>query len=105
MSLQEYQGAVLTSPDSKIDLLDSADVVTKKIRKAESVPKVSEGNGILAFVEFVLLPAAKLKGRPGITVERTRDGLEPLVYTEIGTMRTDYEKDIVSGRVKFEERS
>lgn len=40
--------------DSKIDLLDTPETVTKKLRKAESVPKVPEGSGILAFVEFVL---------------------------------------------------
>jgi tyrosyl-tRNA synthetase len=80
--------------DSKIDLLDSADAIAKKIRKAVAVPQVIEENGVLAFVEFILLPAAALKGRKEFRVER-RDGLEPLVYTDIKQMHEDYRNDIV----------
>ena len=81
--------------DSKIDLLDPPEVVTKKIKKAVAVPKVVEENGILAFTEFVLLPAAALSGRREIRVERERDGLEPLVYTRIDQMHADYKNDVV----------
>lgn len=93
------QGTKMSSsdPDSKIDLLDTPETVTKKLRKAESVPKVPEGSGILAFVEFVLLPASKLKlGRTEFRVERERDGLEPLVYDNIEKMRQDYREDVLS---------
>jgi hypothetical protein len=69
--------------------------VTKKIRKAEAVPRVTEGNGILAFTEFVLFPAATLSGRREFRIERDRDGLEPLVYTGISQMHEDYKNDIV----------
>ena len=43
------QGAKMSSSeeDSKIDLLDSPEVITKKIKKALAVPKVVEENGIL----------------------------------------------------------
>lgn len=82
-------------PDSKIDLLDTPDVVTKKIKKAEAAPKVAEGNGLLSFTEFVLLPAASLSGTGEFIVERERDGLEPLVYTDGAQMKSDYENDIV----------
>ena len=81
--------------DSKIDLLDPPDVVAKKIKKAEAAPGVTEGNGILAFVEYVLLPAAGLKGKREFIVKRERDGLEPLVYTEISKIHDDYKNDIV----------
>jgi tyrosyl-tRNA synthetase len=81
--------------DSKIDLLDPPEVVSKKIRKAEAAPRVIEGNGILAFAEYVLLPAAALKGRREFRVERERDGLEPLVYTSIDQMHEDYKSDVV----------
>ena len=93
------QGTKMSSsdPDSKIDLLDTPETVTKKLRKAESVPKVPEGSGILAFVEFVLLPVSKLKlGRTEFRVERERDGLEPLVYDNIEKMRQDYREDVLS---------
>lgn len=82
---------------SKIDLLDSPDLVTKKIRKAECVPKVVEGNGILGLVEFVILPGSSLKtGQREFRVEREREGLEPLVYTDIEKIKADYEADVVS---------
>ncbi|KAK8094349.1 hypothetical protein PG997_001034 [Apiospora hydei] len=92
------QGGKMSSSDenSKIDLLDSLEVVTKKIRKAEAVPKQPEGNGILAFAEFVLLPVAALKGKREFVVSRERDGLEPLVYSDVKQMHEDYKQDILT---------
>lgn len=83
-----------SDPDSKIDILESAEAITKKIRKAEAIPKVVEGNGVLAFTEFVLLPAAGLRGKKEFIVERRDE--EPLVYTSIEQMHSDYANDIVS---------
>lgn len=83
--------------DSKIDLLDTAEAIAKKIRKAEAAPKVVDGNGILAFVEFVLLPASGIKtGTRRFVVERARDGLEPLVYADIKAMHADYQSDVLT---------
>ena len=67
----------------------------KKIKKAVAAPQVVEENGVLAFVEYVLLPAARLKGDGEFRVERERDGLEPLVYTSIEKMHEDYRSDVV----------
>lgn len=84
-----------SDPDSKIDLLDTPDIVKKKLKKAYAVPKVVADNGILSFVEYVLLPASAIKhGQPKFVVER-REG-EPLVYHDIKTMQQDYEADTVS---------
>lgn len=88
-----------SDPNSKIDLLDDADTVVKKIRKAECVPKVPEGNGVLAFVEYVLLPAARLKGQQGFVVDRTRDELPELVYTDVAKMHEDYRNDILTPQI------
>ncbi|KAI0599679.1 hypothetical protein F4775DRAFT_591131 [Biscogniauxia sp. FL1348] len=82
--------------DSKIDLLDPPEVVTKKLKKAEAAPKVVEGNGVLAFIEFVLLPASALKGKREFRVDRERDGLEPLVYTNIEKIHEDYKNDVLT---------
>lgn len=79
--------------DSKIDLLDSPEVIKQKIKKAECFPKVVEGNGVLTFVEYVLFPAASLKGRKEFVVERRDE--DPLVYTRIEQMYEDYKKDLV----------
>lgn len=84
-----------SDPDSKIDLLDPPEVVAKKIKKAHAAPQVVEDNGLLAFIEYVLLPAARLKGEGKFQVDRERDGLEPLVYTDIEKIREDYKNDVV----------
>jgi tyrosyl-tRNA synthetase len=80
--------------DSKIDLLDPPEKVSKKIRKAEAVPRVIENNGIIALVEFVLLPAAALKGNKEFRVERRDE--EPLIYTDIKQLCEDYKNDILT---------
>jgi tyrosyl-tRNA synthetase len=82
-------------------LLDPPDVVTKKIRKAFAAPKEVEGNGVLAFVEYVLLPASELMGNRGFKVDRSRDNLEPLVYTSIEKMHEDYKSEVVRFHCSF----
>merc|ERR1712158_94050 len=47
--------------DSKIDLLDSAAAVKKKLKKAFCEPGNISDNGVLSFCEFVIFPVA-LKG-------------------------------------------
>ncbi|KAF2753723.1 tyrosyl-tRNA synthetase [Pseudovirgaria hyperparasitica] len=84
-----------SDPDSKIDLLDIADAVRKKVKKAQAAPKVVEENGLLSFVEYVLLPASRLKhGKPRFEVER-KDA-ETLVYEDIVKMKEDYRNDVLS---------
>jgi len=39
---------------------------------------------------------ARLKGHGEFRVERDRDGLEPLVYTDINQMNEDYTNDILT---------
>ncbi|EGU82227.1 tyrosyl-tRNA synthetase [Fusarium oxysporum f. sp. raphani 54005] len=90
-------GNKMSSSDenSKIDLLDAPDVVAKKIRKAECVPKEVEGNGVLALVEYVLLPVSGLKAASrSFKVER-REG-EPLVYSDIQKVHEDYRNDVLT---------
>ncbi|RYN47079.1 Tyrosine--tRNA ligase, cytoplasmic [Alternaria tenuissima] len=91
------QGGKMSSsdPDSKIDVLDDADVVKRKLKKAHAAPKVVEDNGVLSFVEYVLLPAGHLiYGEPKFVVKR-RDA-EPLTYTDIKKMQEDYSNDILT---------
>jgi tyrosyl-tRNA synthetase len=86
------------STDSKIDLLDAPEVVAKKIRKAECVPKEVEGNGVLALVEYVILPVSGLRnGTREFKVER-RDA-EPLVYNDIKQVQEDYRADVVCSTI------
>ncbi|KAF2730085.1 tyrosine tRNA ligase [Polyplosphaeria fusca] len=84
-----------SDPDSKIDLLDTPDVVRKKLKKAFCPPKQVEGNGVISFIEYVLLPASSLEhGAPRFEVPR-RDA-EPLVYTKIEDIKKDFENDILT---------
>jgi tyrosyl-tRNA synthetase len=96
--LQEGGKMSSSDPDSKIDLLDSPEIVKKKLKKAFCPPKQVDGNGVISFVEFVLLPASALKntenpGQPRFTVSR-RDA-EPLVYTSIEKIKEDYLADVL----------
>lgn len=85
-----------SDPDSKIDLLDTPDVVRKKIRKAFATPK-DPNNGLISFVEFVLLPVSALKqdSAKGKFVVERKEG-EPLVYDNIEAIRKDYADDVLT---------
>ena len=84
-----------SDPDSKIDVLEEAEVVRKKLKKAHAAPKEVDGNGLISFVEYVLLPVSRLKNAgQGKFVVGRRDE-EPLVYADIGSLKKDYETDIV----------
>ncbi|MCJ1308930.1 hypothetical protein MMC25_002585 [Agyrium rufum] len=85
-----------SDPDSKIDLLDTPDGIKKKIKKAYAVPKEVEGNGIISFVEYVLLPVSALKAGGGtgkFVVEKREGEGEPLVYESIEALKDDYIAD------------
>ena len=53
-------------PDSKIDCLDSPEVVKRKIAAVECHEGVSQGNGLLALIKLVLVPISQLR------IERAR---------------------------------
>lgn len=86
-----------SDPDSKIDLLDTPEVVKKKLRKAYAVPKEVDGNGIISFVEYVLLPVDSLKnnGHAQFKVERREDEGGDVVYDNIESLKEDYKADQV----------
>ena len=50
-----------SDPNSKIDFLDSAEVVRKKISKAFCEEGNTTENGILAFLQAVLIPISQLR--------------------------------------------
>ena len=50
-----------SDPNSKIDFLDAPEVVRKKIKAAFCEEGNIEGNGVLAFVNAVLIPISKLR--------------------------------------------
>ncbi|KAL1956501.1 hypothetical protein VTO42DRAFT_7064 [Malbranchea cinnamomea] len=88
-----------SDPDSKIDILDTPDAVRKKLRKAYAAPRETDGNGIISFVEYVLLPVSALEnedGRGRFVVDRSPEEGGPLVYEDIETLKRDYQADILT---------
>ena len=84
-----------SDPDSKIDILDNAEIVKKKLRKAYAAPKEVEGNGLISFIEYVLLPVSALNSKDGkgeFVVERG-NGQDPVAYTNIEEFKADYIAD------------
>ncbi len=85
-----------SDPDSKLDILDTADAIRKKLRKAYAAAKETEGNGIVGFVEFVLLPISALRdpnGKGTFVCERREGEGDPLVYHDIASLKEDYRAD------------
>ncbi|CAG8980107.1 hypothetical protein HYALB_00012748 [Hymenoscyphus albidus] len=81
--------------ESKIDLLDSPDAVEKKLRKAKCAPKEAAGNGVVAFVEHVLMRALALK-KDGSKFTVLRKDQEPLIYENAEKLKEDYVADIIT---------
>lgn len=86
-----------SDPNSKIDLLEEPKQVKKKIGSAFAAPGILEGNGLLSFVEFVILPISELKsGLPSFYINRPDQYGGPLNYTNIESVKKDYENEKLS---------
>jgi len=83
-------GAKMSSSeaDSKIDLLDSAAAVKKKMKKAFCEPGKVEGNGVLAFVKNVLFHT--LSPNEGFPIKRSEDNGGDIVYKTYEDMEADF---------------
>lgn len=85
-----------SDPDSKIDLLDDAKTVERKIRKAVCAPRdTGPDNGVLSFVKYVLLPISELKGEPRFFINRHEKWGGPLTYTSFDEIEKDFATDTV----------
>lgn len=76
-------------------MLDQPDEIRRKIRKAVVSPRVVEDNGLLALVQYILLPAAGLKGKREFGICK-QGSEEPFMYTDIEAINEDYKNDVVS---------
>ncbi|KAG9237602.1 tRNA synthetases class I-domain-containing protein [Amylocarpus encephaloides] len=85
-----------SDPDSKIDLLEAPDKVKTKLKKAKCVPKEVEGNGVIAFVEHVILRALALKKDHDGKFTVERNDQEPLIYESAEKLKGDYAADILT---------
>ncbi|KAH8676611.1 tRNA synthetases class I-domain-containing protein [Tricladium varicosporioides] len=82
--------------DSKIDLLDSPEAVAKKLKKAKCVPKEVAGNGVIAFVEHVIMRALSLHPDLDSKFVVERKDAEPLIYESAEKLKEDYIADILT---------
>jgi tyrosyl-tRNA synthetase len=67
-----------SEPLSKCDLHDAPEVIRKKIKSAFSVDGVSEGNGLLALLRYVLFRYLEAEGRVFVA-----DGVEYSCFSEV----------------------
>lgn len=81
-----------SDPNSKIDLVDTPDIVKKKIKKAFAAEGIVEGNGLIAFLEYAALPILDIQtnGKPSIYVNRDEKWGGPVTYTNIDDLKADY---------------
>ena len=87
-----------SDPNSKIDFLDSPEAIRKKIRTAFCEEANVEKNGILSFLEAVLIPISQLR------LDR-RAGLDKVVLEEgLGDHRPFISDDAPNGTVFSIER-
>ncbi|KAF5700211.1 tyrosyl-tRNA synthetase [Fusarium globosum] len=104
--LGEAQKMSSSEPSSKINLLDSPEEVTKKLRKAVCAPKEVEGNGVVAFIEHVIFRVESLKtnGEPRFTLKEdyasdilTPQMIKPALIKALNDLldpiRKDFESD------------
>jgi tyrosyl-tRNA synthetase len=73
---------------SKIDLLDSADIVRKKIKKAHC-PVAVEDNGILAFLKYVIM-VNKKDHQQELTIKRAENFGGDITYYNYETLEKEY---------------
>ncbi|EFX79630.1 hypothetical protein DAPPUDRAFT_304445 [Daphnia pulex] len=87
-------GAKMSSSeeDSKIDLLDSAASVKKKMKKAFCEPGNVENNGVLAFAKYVLFP---LNAGEGFHIKRGAENGGDVEYMSYEQMESDFSQSLL----------
>lgn len=86
-----------SDPNSKIDLLEDAESVKKKIKKAYAAPGVVEGCGLITFVEHVLLPLSEIAdGKPSFHIARDEKWGGSISYNNIEALKADYAAEKLS---------
>jgi len=85
-----------SDPNSKIDVLEEPKQVKKKINTAFCAPGVVEDNGLLSFIEYVLLPIQELKKGAGefeFPIDRPEKFGGPITYTSFEQLINDFKEE------------
>ncbi|KAK0711303.1 hypothetical protein B0H67DRAFT_284376 [Lasiosphaeris hirsuta] len=90
-----------SDPRPKIDLVNDEATIRKKIAKAVCAPRVTEGNGILAFIQQVLLPVSGLRSADGVPSARAvlKDQKEPTTFTDFEQVTAAYQADLLTPQI------
>lgn len=77
--------------DSKIDMLDSAAALKKKIKNAFCEPGNTENNGLLSFIKHVLIPLSK-DGK--VVIERSEKWGGNMVFEAYDKLEEAFKKEV-----------
>lgn len=87
--------------DSKIDLLDDAKSLKKKIGKAFCEEGNITDNGVLSFCKHVLFPVIDVKQKEGLQINRNEENGGNKLYTTFADLEKDFgEKKLHPGDLK-----
>jgi tyrosyl-tRNA synthetase len=91
-----------SDPDSKIDIVDDAKSIEKKLKKAFCEEGNIEENGVLSFVKFVLFPLSGLGDKKAnFTIKRPEKYGGNSVYTDYESLEKDFaDKQVHPGDLK-----
>lgn len=90
-----------SDPDSKIDLLEDAKTVEKKIKKAFCEEGNIKENGLLAFIKSILFPFQTLSGTPHIEFPRKPEFGGDVKFTDYESLETAFaNKELHPGDLK-----
>jgi len=78
-----------SDPNSKIDLLDTAEDIERKLKKAYCPEGIVEGNGVLAFCKYVLF-TIKVDAGSSITIARPEKFGGSVTYDAYEALERDY---------------
>ncbi|KAH3677088.1 hypothetical protein WICMUC_001843 [Wickerhamomyces mucosus] len=88
-----------SDPNSKIDILEESKQVKKKINTAFCAPGVVEDNGLLSFIEYVIVPIHELKhgaNKFEFPVDRPEKFGGPVSYNSLEDIVRDFKEEKLS---------
>lgn len=89
-----------SDPNSKIDVLEEPKQVKKKVNAAFCAPGVVEDNGLLSFIEYVVVPIHELKNGPdaefSFPIDRPEKFGGPITYTSFEQIVKDFKEEKLS---------
>lgn len=79
--------------DSKIDLLDGASVVKKKLNKAFCEEGNIDENGILAFAKFVIFSVLEIKNKTEFVIERAEENGGRIAFKNYASLEETFARE------------